>query len=210
MSILVIIICISAYILGSIPSAVWIGKYFYGTDVRFYGSKNAGATNTFRVLGRTAGCIVLAADMAKGFIALKLGLLVYDEFPSYDRFKIFQFALGLIATLGHIYPLFEKFKGGKGVATMSGVLYAIFPWATLICTIIFLIVFLSTHYISLSSIISSIVYPFVTFAIYELVNIYLASMLLMIPVLIIYTHRQNIQRLIKGEEGKMYFNKKST
>jgi glycerol-3-phosphate acyltransferase PlsY len=137
-----------AYLLGSIPSAVWIGKSWYGIDVREHGSKNAGATNTFRVLGKRAGIIVLLIDIIKGFLAVLLPgiLLQSDAFGvnsvSEDTLIPLKIIVAILAVLGHVFPVFANFNGGKGVATSLGVIIGIHPPAAGICVLIFLIVFI--------------------------------------------------------------------
>ena len=154
------IFSITAYILGSIPTAVWVGKRFYGMDVREHGSKNAGATNTFRVLGKNPGKIVLAIDILKGLIAVLLPLTVaytHDE-NTIINYKLFA-AISVIS--GHVFPLFAGFRGGKGVATSLGVIFAIHPPAAGICLAIFLVVFLTFNYVSLGAIVTAISFPLV-------------------------------------------------
>ncbi len=202
-----IITIIAAYLLGSIPSSVWLSKYIFNKDIREYGSKNAGATNTFRVLGKIAGIIVLLADIGKGILAVSLSNFVALKL-SYHAFITYQLVLGFAATLGHIYSVFLKFKGGKGVATFTGVAYYIFPFAALICTAIFLIVFLISHYISLSSMSSAVAFPICVIRVYQITDFHLTVLLALIPVLVIFTHRSNIGRIIRGEENKMRFFKK--
>lgn len=197
-----------AYVIGSIPSAVWLSKYVYKKDVREHGSKNAGATNTFRVLGKTAGVIVLMADILKGMAAVSLIQTTDTEWTQHN-FLLFQLMLGFAATLGHIYSVFTRFKGGKGVATFTGVLIYIFPMATLICTIFFLMVFIISHYISLSSMLSALAFPAVCIWYYRITEYEIMALLLVIPMIVVYTHRSNIKRLWRGEENKMYLFKKS-
>ena len=196
-----------AYLIGSIPSAVWIGKIFYSRDVREFGSHNAGATNTFRVLGKTAGSIVLVLDVFKGVAAVSLSRLLNEQL-SPDRLKLFEICLGFLATIGHVYPAFARFKGGKGVATLTGVAFAIFPIAALITLGIFFTIFLLTNYISLSSISSSLLFPLTAYLVYRSYPPIIYTTLLLFPLVVIYTHRTNIQRLLKGEESKMYLFKK--
>jgi glycerol-3-phosphate acyltransferase PlsY len=198
-----------AYIIGSIPSAVWLSKYVYGKDVREHGSKNAGATNTFRVLGKTAGIIVLVVDIVKGIVAVVLARVLLEDMDS-SNYRMYQLGLGYAATLGHVYSVFTGFKGGKGVATLTGVLYFIFPLAALVCSMLFLIIFITMHYISLSSMLSAVAFPITAVTIYHLNDLKIISMLALIPVLVIYTHRSNIKRIMHGEENKMFlFRKKS-
>src|ERR1700740_2919718 len=145
-----ILLILSAYVLGSIPTAVWIGKLFYGIDVREFGSGNAGATNTFRVLGKKAGIPVLIIDILKGF-----GAVCLAHFGNYSvgapEFINFQIALGVSSLLGHIFPILAGFRGGKGVATLLGVVLAVQPGAASLALVVFLIVLLSFNYVSLAS-----------------------------------------------------------
>lgn len=188
-----------AYLLGAIPSSIIIGKTFYNKDVRTEGSGNAGATNTFRVLGKKAGSIVLFMDILKGALAtvafLPFGL---------DYSIEFKLLLGLTAVIGHIYPVFLGFKGGKGVATLLGMMIGIHPIASLICIVIFLFSLTASRYVSLSSIISTLAFPIlVTFVLKE-DNLSLQIFGVAVFLLVSYTHRSNIQRLLKGEENKTY------
>ncbi|MFN5323939.1 MAG: glycerol-3-phosphate 1-O-acyltransferase PlsY, partial [Bacteroidota bacterium] len=136
-----------AYLLGSIPSAVWIGKMFYGIDVREHGSGNAGATNVFRVLGKGPGTVVLAMDILKGYMALQLAFLSGDYLPSSQQYVNYKLILGIAALTGHIFPVFAGFRGGKGVAIMLGILIGLHPQAALVCTSVFLAVFFITGYV---------------------------------------------------------------
>ena len=140
--VLLIILVVGAYLLGSIPSSVWLGKWIKGIDLRKQGSGNAGATNAFRVLGKPIGVAVLALDMLKGLLAVNLSHFQKEIFPDSELWMILRIAFGLLAVAGHIYPLFAGFKGGKGVATMAGVGLAIHPYAALAAMGIYLLVFL--------------------------------------------------------------------
>jgi glycerol-3-phosphate acyltransferase PlsY len=135
-----------SYVIGSIPSAVWIGKTFHGIDVREHGSGNAGATNTFRVLGKKAGTIVLCIDIVKGFLAVLPAHLIVEDISI--NFINYQLLLGTAAVLGHVFPLFAKFKGGKGVATLLGLMFGIHPLGSLLCLIIFLVILITSKYVS--------------------------------------------------------------
>ncbi|MBK5283814.1 MAG: glycerol-3-phosphate 1-O-acyltransferase PlsY [Bacteroidia bacterium] len=190
-----------AYFLGSIPSAVWLGKYFYGVDVREHGSGNAGATNVFRTLGKNAGIPVLILDMLKGFAAVNLSWLT-DLPPGSEGWTSLRVVLALVSIIGHIFPVFANFRGGKGVATMTGTLIALNPVAALIAVVIFFLVFMLTHYISLSSITTALLLP-VVFGAWLHGGISLSLFSLAVAAIIIITHRKNIQRLMKGEESKM-------
>ena len=193
-----------AYLLGSLPSAVWIGKALYGIDVREYGSGNAGATNTFRVLGKRAGIPVLLMDITKGYMALQLALWFGNYLPGTQQYVNFKLALGIAALLGHIYPVFAGFRGGKGVATLLGILLGVQPVAAVICAGIFLVVLISTHYVSLGSMAAALAYPFIIMLVLAetipSVNIFAMS----VSILVLITHQKNIERLLKGTESKVY------
>jgi glycerol-3-phosphate acyltransferase PlsY len=154
-----VLLLIGAYLLGSIPSSVWIGRRFYGIDVREHGSGNAGFTNTVRVLGWKAGLPVFLMDILKGYLAVSLAHFTSNLIPGSIAFINFQLLLGAAGVLGHIFPIYVGFKGGKGVATLFGLLLAIQPHVTLICMGIFLVIFISTRYVSLSSMAAGIAFP---------------------------------------------------
>lgn len=190
-----------AYLLGSIPSAVWIGKTFHGVDVREHGSKNAGATNTFRVLGKKAGIIVLAMDIIKGVMAVLLPKLWIQSDD--DKIIIIQLLSGFFVFLGHLLPLFAGFRGGKGVATSLGIIIGIHPQAAAVCVCVFLLVFIVSHYVSLGAIVASFFFPFVMSLIFKEKSIYLLVFSIVISLVVILAHRKNIIRLIHGNENKM-------
>ncbi|CDS92520.1 MULTISPECIES: glycerol-3-phosphate 1-O-acyltransferase PlsY [Sphingobacterium] len=198
-----------AYLFGSIPTAVWFGQAFYGVDVREYGSGNAGATNTFRVLGPKAGAVVMFVDIFKGFTSTNLAYLIEaGQSTSNVQFVNYQLALGVIAVLGHLFPVFAGFRGGKGVATLFGMILAIHAPAALLCVSIFIIILLTTHYVSLSSIMAGFTFPF---SIAFLFKTSIPSVLLYgiaICALILITHQKNIERLLKGHESKVYLFKR--
>ncbi|HEU4719222.1 MAG TPA: glycerol-3-phosphate 1-O-acyltransferase PlsY [Bacteroidia bacterium] len=199
-----IIALLIAYLLGSIPSAVWIGKLFFGTDVREHGSGNAGATNTFRVLGKKAGIPVLLLDILKGFLAVNLAWLVTEAPPHTSDFVDLQIVLGVAAVLGHIFPVFAGFRGGKGIATLFGVTLAVHPQTCLLATGVFLLVFLSTNYVSLGSISAGLSMPL--FMMFFFASEAFPSMIaycVMVSMLILITHQKNIERLLRKEESKM-------
>ena len=189
-----------AYLLGSIPSAVWLGKYFYGVDVREHGSGNAGATNMLRTLGRKAGISVLFLDMLKGFAAVELSYFT-DFSPGNEEWTTLRAALALVAIIGHILPLFANFRGGKGVATMTGTLIALNPLAALIAIAIFFMMLALTKYVSLSSITTSLMLP-VIFGAWLQGGFALSMFSFAVAIIILIMHRQNIQRLMKGKESK--------
>ena len=202
-----ILFAISAYLLGSIPTAVWVGKRFYGLDVREHGSKNAGATNTFRVLGKKPGKIVLAIDVLKGLIAVLLPLIVSNQ---HDENTIINYKLvaAVFVILGHVFPIFAGFRGGKGVATSLGVIFAIHPPAAGICLAIFLLVFLSFSYVSLGAIITAISFPLVIHFVFHVTSTPLTIFSVVIGAAVVITHKKNIVRLMQGCENKMSVFKK--
>ncbi|MFW5707222.1 MAG: glycerol-3-phosphate 1-O-acyltransferase PlsY, partial [Bacteroidota bacterium] len=148
-----------AYLLGSIPTSVWFGKIFYKIDLRNYGSGNAGATNALRVFGNRAGAIVLLLDALKGFLAVSLSHFVATAHMGENQFVIYQLILGSMALLGHVFPVFAGFRGGKGIATLVGIAVAMFPLAALICLGVFLLFFIPTRYVSLGSMAAAIAFP---------------------------------------------------
>lgn len=200
-----IILIFLAYLLGSIPSAVWIGKWFYNTDVREHGSGNAGFTNTFRVLGWKPGLPVFFIDIMKGWLAANLIYLTNFYEPKTGIFITIQIILGSVAVIGHIFPILAGFRGGKGVATLLGVVIAIDPVSSLICAGIFLVTFLISKYVSLSSIIAGIFFPVIVIILFKTTITSLIIFSIIVAVLLIFTHRENIGRLIRNEESKVKF-----
>jgi glycerol-3-phosphate acyltransferase PlsY len=198
-----------AYLLGSIPSAVWIGKSWFEIDVREHGSKNSGATNTFRVLGKKAGITVLLMDVVKGLLAV-LAPLICINFGFFEEGKWsddelinIQLIAALAAVIGHVFPIFASFKGGKGVATSLGVIIGIHPPAAGLCFGLFFIVFVIFNYVSLGAICASIAFPLVLIFIFNISNIWLIIFSIFLSSAVIIAHRKNIGRLLKGEESKM-------
>ncbi len=195
--------------MGAIPFSVWIGKFFFGKDIRKEGSGNAGATNTFRVLGPVAGIIVLLLDIAKGGGGVLLSKFI--DSTNSSTLILYQTALGLTAAIGHIYPVYLRFKGGKGVATLFGVVLVIFPLAALSAVVGFAFIFLLTRYVSLGSMIASLIFMISIFIFDERRNqLPVIFFAIAAPAIIIYTHRKNIQRLFNGTENKISFSKKSS
>lgn len=162
-TLLIILLTAAAYLLGSVSNAVWIGKTFYGTDVREHGSHNAGATNTMRILGRRAGIAVFVLDFLKGFIAVSLAALLPYAAGSPALFNM-KFVLTAAVVLGHIFPLFAGFRGGKGVATLAGAVLAVYPPAVLLCLATFAVVFMLCRYVSLASMTAGILLPSIPFS----------------------------------------------
>jgi glycerol-3-phosphate acyltransferase PlsY len=204
-----ILFVLFAYIMGSIPTAVWVGKYFYKIDIREHGSKNAGATNTFRVLGKKAGTFVLIIDILKGFLAVKLGGTFSDYYANSNPLVNFKIILGIAAVAGHIFPVFANFRGGKGVATLFGVVIAMHWEAACTSAGIFLLVFITSNYVSLGSMTAAIVYPFIIVWVYKTQAPSMIYFSMAISVVVLFTHQKNIERLVKGEESKMKLRKKN-
>ena len=199
-----ITLLLAAYMFGSIPSAVWIGKVFFNTDVREYGSGNAGATNTFRVLGPKAGVPVLLMDIAKGWMAVQLATYFGEYMPATQQFINFKLTLGAAALLGHIFPVFAGFRGGKGVATLLGILWGVNPPAAVICMGVFLLFFLTTGYVSLGSMAAAVSFPFIVM---WWLNETVTSMnvfAIAVPILVLITHQKNIERILKRTESRVY------
>jgi glycerol-3-phosphate acyltransferase PlsY len=196
------LLLISAYLIGSIPTAYWIGKLFFNIDIREHGSKNMGASNAFRVLGSVWGIVVLVIDMGKGIVAVQLAHAVQSSDWLSSELTFWKLIFGLVAVAGHIFPVFAGFRGGKGVATLFGVVLAIQPWVALISIGAFLVVVFLTKFISLGSIIAVIVFTgCVWFAVKE-TNVYMRWFSVIAASLVIMMHRSNIKRLIAGTENK--------
>jgi acyl phosphate:glycerol-3-phosphate acyltransferase len=206
-----IIAGIVAYLLGSIPTSVWIGRAFYGKDVRDYGSKNAGATNTYRVLGRGPALAVLLIDVLKGFLAVEFVTYIYD-FESLNHFETSLMIIsGMMAVAGHVYPIFAGFKGGKGVATALGMVLSMNPEIALCSFAVFLLIFLPTGYVSLGSMLAALSFPlFMVFRLFGPESTTLIAFGFLMFAFEVFTHRANVRRLIAGTESKILFrNRKS-
>lgn len=199
-----ILLLIFSYLLGSIPSAIWIGKWFYQKDIREFGSGNAGATNTFRVLGKKAGIPVLVLDILKGFIAVQLAYSPLGITPGSEAFMNLKIILGISAFLGHLFPVFAEFRGGKGVATLLGACLAISWQPTLMSLGVFVILLLTTGYVSLGSIGASLFYPFSVIVIIQTEYPTMVVYSMLIAFLLLITHQKNIERLFKKQEGRIF------
>lgn len=208
LSIFHILYIVLAYTLGSIPTSVWVGKWFYNVDVRNFGSGNAGATNTFRVLGAKAGIPVFIVDVFKGWLAVRLPYTLSFYTPGTDAFVNFQLLLGLAAFLGHLFPLFARFKGGKGVATLLGVVLCLHLYAGLTSLAVFTLVLVLFRYVSLGSILAGITFPLSLIFIFSASTYSLIVFSMLVAVLLLITHQKNIGRLIRNEERKVNFNKR--
>lgn len=197
------LLIVLAYLIGSIPTAVWVSKTFFNIDIREYGSGNAGATNTFRVLGSKWGSFVMLVDVLKGVIATSLYILLpYYLFNEWDRTN-FMIGLGLASVLGHIFPIWANFRGGKGVATLLGMAVAIQPLVALCCVGVFLIVLYLTRFVSLSSILAGVSFMiFILFIFNEKETLYRVFAVL-VALMVVLTHQKNIGRILKGTESKV-------
>jgi len=197
-----IVITIVAYFLGSIPTSVWISRAFFNIDIREHGSGNAGATNTFRVLGVKAGIVVFIVDILKGFAAVNLIHLTSYYIPNSGDYINIQLLLGIAAMLGHIFPVYVGFKGGKGVATLFGVICAISLYPTLIMAGIFFITLILTRYVSLGSMMAGLSFPVLVVVVFKETTPSLVIFSLIIAILMLFTHQKNIERLLRKEENK--------
>ena len=203
-----IILIILAYIIGSIPTAVWVSKSVFGIDIRDYGSGNAGATNSFRVLGTKWGSFVMLVDVTKGVIATSLYILIPFYLTNELARTNFMIALGMVAVLGHVFPIWANFKGGKGVATLLGMTLAIQPVVALICLAIFLISLISTRFVSLSSIIAAITFMVLILYVFNEKETLYRYFAMIVAIMVVVTHHKNITRLYNGTETKLPIFKK--
>ncbi len=203
-----IVLLLTAYLIGSIPTAVWVSKYVYEIDIRDYGSGNAGATNTFRILGKKAGTFVFIFDFVKGFISVDLAYLISSYQLDHIALTNFQVGLGICAVVGHIFPIWANFKGGKGIATLFGMILAIQPNVALLLILVFAVMLLLTRYVSLSSISASIAFPVLILFIFKEEEITYRLFAIATAFLVVLSHHKNISRLIKGDENKVPIFKK--
>jgi glycerol-3-phosphate acyltransferase PlsY len=203
---LVAVFALAAYLIGSIPTALWVGKAYFGIDIREHGSGNSGATNTFRVLGKKPGSVVMLVDIFKGWAATSLVgfLVILNAVPS-DNLVPFQLLYGFLAVLGHVFPVYANFRGGKGVATLLGMVLAIQTEAALICLGIFIVVLLVSKYVSLGSMLAALAFPLLMLLPWfrpEHSGWLLIAFGFIIFALVVITHRKNISRLMHGEESR--------
>jgi glycerol-3-phosphate acyltransferase PlsY len=203
-------VCLLAYILGSIATAVWAGKLFHGIDIREHGSGNAGATNTIRVLGWGTGIPVLLIDIGKGWLAASLPALLKLAPPGSPELINMQILTGIIAIVGHVFPVFAGFKGGKGVACTFGVLLSMSPLVTLLCMAVFLVILLITGYVSISSISAGIAFPVISLVFFDSPSLIFMIFSILIALALIITHKKNINRLLKGEENRFIWKKRDS
>lgn len=202
-----LIFLLISYLIGSIPFSIIAGKLLKGIDIREFGSGNAGATNTFRILGKHAGIPVLLLDILKGYLAVNL--VWYTSYvPLTELYINLQLTFGIAAVLGHVFPLYVGFRGGKGVATLLGFMLAVFPESAIISIIVFVLILFVSKYVSLSSIIAGLFFPF---GVYYLSDTLVPTMMIFaifVPILLIATHQRNIERLVRGNENKVILRKK--
>ena len=198
-----LLLIIAAYLIGSIPTAVWVSRAFFDIDIRDYGSGNAGATNTYRVLGKKWGTFVMVADMIKAIVAVKLAFFIPESYNN-ELFLInLQLGLGLAAVLGHIFPIWAEFRGGKGVASLFGMVLGIQPNVALCCVGVFILVLFLTRWVSLSSILASIAFPVFILVIFNEPEALYRVFAIVVALLVLVTHQKNIGRIIKGNENKV-------
>jgi glycerol-3-phosphate acyltransferase PlsY len=198
----IVIAFILAYLLGSIPTSVWAGKIFHDIDVRDHGSGNAGATNVIRVLGWKTGVPVMIVDVGKGWLAASLPVFLNLAEPDSGIMTTLQIMTGLTSIIGHVYPVFAGFRGGKGVGSTFGVLLSLHPLLTISCLGVFLAVLFITGYVSVSSMSAGLAFPILLFSVFHTPSIAFRIFSVFVAVALILTHRKNIQRLLKGEESK--------
>ena len=202
-----VLLILIAYVLGSIPNALWVGKTFKNIDVREHGSKNTGSTNAARVLGPKLGIFTLILDILKGalptYLGIVLGADLLTRMTGIDKLDVI--VIGMAAILGHTFSLFLKFKGGKAVATTLGVFLDLVPYAILILLVVFFVIFGLTKYVSLASIVSAVALPITVYLTTR--HIPLTILGIIIGLLVIIRHKENIKRLINGTESKLSFSK---
>jgi glycerol-3-phosphate acyltransferase PlsY len=192
-----------AYFIGSIPTALIISKSFFNIDIRDYGSGNMGATNAFRILGAKWGTLIMVLDIIKGMLAVGLCYFMPHYMENDIQQTNFMIALGLAAVIGHIFPVFAEFKGGKGVATLLGMLLAVQPLVAVACLGVFIVVLFLTRYVSLSSILGAIMLPISVIWIWNDDVLTYRIFAVVVAFLVIITHQKNIGRLIKGAETRV-------
>jgi glycerol-3-phosphate acyltransferase PlsY len=217
---LLAIIVILSYLIGSVPNSIIISKLVRGIDIREHGSGNAGGTNVMRVLGWKYGLLVIFLDALKGAIAVVIisrlfyGPLPFENVSPFDDFTLVQIISGMSAVIGHIWTVFAGFKGGKGIATALGMLLTLITIDMLIAVGIFALVVLISRYVSLGSIIAAISVPSTLFIRENLFHVDIPGYSTLLPfiigvsILVIFTHRKNLARLINGSENKISFRKK--
>ncbi|MDO9373026.1 MAG: glycerol-3-phosphate 1-O-acyltransferase PlsY [Bacteroidota bacterium] len=198
-----LLLIVFAYFIGSIPSALIISKRFFHIDIRDYGSGNMGATNTFRVLGSKYGTLVMICDILKGMAAVGLYNFLPEYFNDEWARTNLMVGLGLAAVLGHIFPIFAQFRGGKGVATLFGMILAVQPVIAGACVGVFLLVLFLTRYVSLSSILAGLALPVCVLWIWNDEVVLYRIFAILVAALVILTHQKNIGKLLRGSESRV-------
>lgn len=199
----IILSTLIGYLLGSINTSIIVGKFFYKTDVREHGSGNAGATNTLRILGKSAAISVLFGDFLKGVIACLIGRYLAGELL--PGIYAGEYLAGMFAVLGHNWPVYFKFKGGKGVLTSFAVVLMFSPLAALNCLVGFIIIVALTRYVSLGSVVCAVFFPIMAFLFGE--PLLMVAVGTLLAILIVVRHSANIQRLLAGNEKKLSLKK---
>lgn len=209
-----ITVLLISYLLGSIPSSLWVGQIFHHTDIRKYGSGNLGTTNAFRILGWKSGISVLVLDFMKGFVSSKWVAMYAFQIgngpiapPGWEADAFLMITCGLMAVVGHMFPIFANFKGGKGAATACGMLFGIEPISIGISSGIFILIMLTTRYVSLASMTASFLYPInllvMRYGFEYFVDGSIIIFAIIIATGIIYKHKSNIRRLLNGTENRV-------
>lgn len=209
-----LVIVLLSYFLGSVPGALWAGKGLHGVDIRNHGSKNAGATNAFRVVGWPAGVLATVIDMGKGYLSAGVVATVIriDPLPDLsllggDPATVLALIAGLAAIIGHMFPIFARFKGGKGVNTAAGILVALTPLTMVYTIAVFVVVLLSSRYVSLASLSAAVAFPAIVAIRRYALDADLSGTLLLFGLVlataIIAAHQSNIRRLINGNENRV-------
>ena len=199
---IIAILLVLAYFIGSVPTAVWVSRLVYGIDIREHGSGNSGTTNAFRILGPKAGATVMFVDMMKGFLAVKLAFFSPFAYCS-EPFIDLQIFLGLFSVVGHIFPIWADFRGGKGIATLFGMILAIQYLVAFSLVGVFFLMLFATRYVSLSSITASITFPLLILFIFNEHELSYRLFAVSTAFLVVLTHHKNIGRLINGNENKV-------
>jgi glycerol-3-phosphate acyltransferase PlsY len=196
---------ILAYLTGAIPTSVWAGKIFHSIDIREHGSGNAGASNSMRVLGLKIGIPVLVFDVFKGWFAVNYANLFHLYQGGTEARINISIVLGILAVAGHIFPVYAGFRGGKGVATIFGVLFALQPLPTLCAAGVFILFLLLFRIFSVGSMVAGLSFPLWIILVFRSDFTWLNVFSIVVAVLLIITHRRNIGRLIRGEENRATF-----
>jgi glycerol-3-phosphate acyltransferase PlsY len=199
-ALLFILSAVLGYLIGSFPTSFLMTKALKGIDIRQVGSGNAGATNVLRSVGKLPALITLIADICKGIFVVTIVANFFYQYLQDLDYDFYRSFLGLVAVCGHIWPIWLKFKGGKGVATTLGVAIGLAPFVLLPSLVIWLVIFFTTNYVSLASIVALIVFPIIAIAFGQ--SLYLVLISAVICSISIYKHRENIKRLLKGQENK--------